>query len=58
MTNAGDKDKCRGMIYCGEDEQQMVMTVAEELRCRGGFGGGAFVGGIFVGVVLVEGMFV
>ena len=40
------------------DEQQMVITVAEELWCRGGFVVGAFVGGIFIGGVFIGGAFI
>ena len=36
----------------------MVITMAEELRCRGGFVGGVFVGGIFIGVVFIGGVFI
>ena len=36
MTNAGDKDKCQGMIYCGGGEQQMVITMTK--KCNVGVG--------------------
>jgi hypothetical protein len=58
VTNAGDKDKYQGGDLLWGDEQQMVITMAEELRHRGRFVGGAFVRGIFVGGVFIGGVFV